>query len=88
MAATRRLTHTQAPHPLPNEKMFTRQDARWLSETVGTLYAARSVDELTSSAMQALDPRFSLHSFACEEIGRQTAFYQLVWKKSKIKRLV
>ena len=56
--------------------MFTRNDARWLSDTAGALYRAQTVDEFTGAAMTALDDRFKLHSFACEELGAGGAFYR------------
>jgi DNA-binding CsgD family transcriptional regulator len=58
--------------------VFTCEDARWVSETVGTLYAAQSVADLAGSAMAALDHKLRLHSFALEELGTgEDSFYRL-----------
>lgn len=56
--------------------MFTRDDARWLSDAARVLYAARSVDGLAGAAMEVLDWKFRLHSFACEELGYRASTYR------------
>src|SRR3954470_11519844 len=57
--------------------MFTREDARWLSETTGRIYTAQTVQDYTAATMSALDRKFHLHTFACEELGAGESTYQL-----------
>ena len=55
--------------------MIPAADIRWLSHTLGLLYAADTVPDLARSVMNAIDRRFNLLASACEEIGRGGSTY-------------
>lgn len=55
--------------------MFTRADARWLSDTVGALYAAQDTRRLASSGIEAVYSRFRLVASGFEEISYDHSRY-------------
>ena len=57
--------------------MFTRDDARWLSDTVLALYSAQDVAQLSTTSIAAMRHRFRLVASSCEEISYDTTRYNL-----------
>lgn len=57
--------------------MFTRNDARWLSDSTAALYSAQSVAELTTAGIAAMQRRFKLVAASCEELSYDQSRYIL-----------
>jgi hypothetical protein len=57
--------------------MFTRDDARWLADTVGALYAARDSRSLAATGIEAVYRRFNLVASCFEEISYDHSHYLL-----------
>lgn len=55
--------------------MYTRADARWLSDTVGALYAAQDVRTLSESGIASVYGRFRLVASGFEEISYDHSRY-------------
>lgn len=57
--------------------MFTRNDARWLSDSTAALYSAQSIAELTDAGMSAVQRRFRLVASTCEELTYDQSRYTI-----------
>ncbi len=57
--------------------MFTRLDARWLSETTAALYAAEDIAQITAAGMAAVQRRFTLVASTCEEVSYDNSWYAM-----------
>jgi DNA-binding CsgD family transcriptional regulator len=57
--------------------MIGLNDIRWLSDSIGAVYSARSLAELSHAMTDAVDLHFGLFASACEEIGMYGASYTM-----------
>ncbi len=64
--------------------MFSREDVKWLSDSVQLLYAARTPSEFAKASMTALDGRFDLMTSTCEEVSPDISTYFLHRLRSSI----